>query len=370
MMDGSSEGERILIVEDDVLLARATQRALESHHVELAHDVASAKRLVREQEFDAVISDFELPDGNGAEVLACSLATHPDTPRILITSHADWETAARCLHEAEVFRVIAKPWTEEGLRGVVNAALELKHLRDERRELRATAERHQQETLDANARLEAVNHQLDRTLVIRTRQLIAAIVTAVDLRATGVGKRSRIIAALSTVFAKSLGMDAAAVEEIELAALLHDIGAIALPDCALNQEPTKHYQMPSADADRIRVPSIGYTLLKDIGFLNGAAQIVREHRERWDGLGYPQQLRREAITFGARLLAVVLRYYDVASATLLQARRDVLRDGYQFAHEAGCAAVIAAQGTQLDPSLAQRFLAQKPATWQRALEGA
>ncbi len=114
------------------------------------------------------------------------------------------------------------------------------------------------------------------------------------------GNHSHAVAELTVALARRLGVDGEELEHIRLAALLHDVGKIALPDQILNKPGSL------TDSERALVerhPVIGFELLRDLG-VGPAAGYVLHHHERWDGMGYPHGLAGPAIPFGSRLILV------------------------------------------------------------------
>ena len=111
---------------------------------------------------------------------------------------------------------------------------------------------------------------------------------------------SRAVAALAVALARRLGVDGEDLEHIHAAALLHDVGKIALPESVLNKPG------PLNDEERSlmeRHPIIGFELMRDLG-IEQAAAFVLHHHERWDGQGYPHGLAGAAIPFGSRIILV------------------------------------------------------------------
>ena len=340
--------ETSLIVEDDLALARATRRALEQEGraIVVVHDVKSGERMIRERDFDAILCDFELPDGHGTQVLACALGVQPEVPRILVTSHTQWDTAASCINEGQVFRVVAKPWDEEALRGVVDQALELKRLRDGRRELQALAAKYQRELAVANERLRIQNVALDREVQRRTDDFLGAVVAATDLRDTGARLRSQQVSRLAVLVGRGLRLDADALENLRLGALLHDIGSLGAADAAFEAGSPRQ-----TESERRRIPELGWSILCRVDFLRGASRIVRHHRESWNGRGYPHGLVGEDIELGARVVAAVLRYHELVTS------HPVVDDA---AHDSACRALQGEAGATLDPAVVGVILAQSP----------
>jgi diguanylate cyclase (GGDEF)-like protein/putative nucleotidyltransferase with HDIG domain len=111
---------------------------------------------------------------------------------------------------------------------------------------------------------------------------------------------SRTVASLAIALARRLGVDGEELEHIQVAALLHDVGKIALPEAVLSKPG------PLTDEERALVerhPVIGFELISDLGIAR-AATLVLHHHERWDGQGYPHGLSGADIPFGSRIILV------------------------------------------------------------------
>ena len=102
--------------------------------------------------------------------------------------------------------------------------------------------------------------------------------------------------------AKELNLPNDEIEALRAAALLHDIGKLAVPE----QIISKPGRLTPEEFERMKVhPLVGAEILERVAFPYSVAPIVRSHHERWDGSGYPDGLRAEEIPIGARILAVV-----------------------------------------------------------------
>jgi diguanylate cyclase (GGDEF)-like protein/putative nucleotidyltransferase with HDIG domain len=111
---------------------------------------------------------------------------------------------------------------------------------------------------------------------------------------------SRTVASLAVALAQRLGVDGEELEHIHVAALLHDVGKIALPEAVLSKPG------PLTEEERSLVerhPIIGFELIRDLGIAR-AATFVLHHHERWDGRGYPHRLSGAEIPFGSRIILV------------------------------------------------------------------
>lgn len=130
---------------------------------------------------------------------------------------------------------------------------------------------------------------------------LQALAAAIDARDPYTFGHSQRVSYYSVEIAKLMGLESSAIEVIRRAALLHDIGKIAIPDSTLR----KPGPLSAAEwAEMKRHPEIGEQMVGDLRFLQEAAPFIRCHHERWDGRGYPDGLSEEAIPLGARILSV------------------------------------------------------------------
>jgi HD-GYP domain-containing protein (c-di-GMP phosphodiesterase class II) len=113
------------------------------------------------------------------------------------------------------------------------------------------------------------------------------------------------VARLAERLAQKLELPPQQVDQIRYAGYLHDIGKVGISSGLLNRSRDRFVGEP----EPLRLhPEIGASILAPIRFLAPAAQILRAHHERWDGLGYPKGLRQHQIPLGARVLALANAY--------------------------------------------------------------
>ncbi len=109
--------------------------------------------------------------------------------------------------------------------------------------------------------------------------------------------------------AKSVGLSPAAIQGVKTAALLHDIGKLAVPEHILS----KPGPLTQEEFQKIRIhPEVGAEIIAAVPFPYPVAPIILSHHERWDGKGYPQGLKGEEIPIGARILTIV-DYFDAVT---------------------------------------------------------
>ena len=143
-----------------------------------------------------------------------------------------------------------------------------------------------------------------------TRQLLESMADAVDLRDAYTGGHSRRVAEYTRGILHEMNVRGVEAELIYVAARVHDIGKIGVPDVILNKPgrltPEEKRIMDSH-------PERGAELLARYSDFARGVEIVRHHHERWDGQGYPQGLKDLDIPFGARVIAVVDSYDAMTS---------------------------------------------------------
>ncbi|ACX51786.1 metal dependent phosphohydrolase [Ammonifex degensii KC4] len=130
---------------------------------------------------------------------------------------------------------------------------------------------------------------------------IDCLIAALEARDPYTRGHSSRVAKLTELLLLELGVGGREAELIHLAAHLHDIGKIGIPDEILH----KPGKLTPAEWAKIQEhPVIGYRILSHAPSLKEIAVLVLHHHERWDGKGYPEGLRGEAIPFGSRVIAV------------------------------------------------------------------
>jgi putative two-component system response regulator len=133
------------------------------------------------------------------------------------------------------------------------------------------------------------------------------------------------------------------LEAISAAALLHDIGKLGIPDRLLH----KPGPLTADEYDQVKQHAIiGADILSAMAFTGPLALIVRHHHENWDGTGYPDGLRGEAIPIGARVLAIV-DCYDALTSDRPYRR--------SLSHERATAMILERKGTMYEPAIADAF---------------
>ena len=230
-----------------------------------------------------------MPGRTGMDLLASVRLQHPDTAVIMVTAVDDRKTAIQAL-KLGAYGYIIKPFDVNELAINVASALE-------RRRLTLLSQAHQ-EHLENEVRR--------RTAEIRNREeeIALRLVAAAEHRDTDTGAHVRRIGRYSARLARALGWSPLAVDDLGVAAMMHDIGKIGVPDSIL----LKPGPLTPEEFTIIKQhTTIGARILQEsrIPLLEMAHEIALSHHEWWNGNGYPERRAAEAIPDSARIVSVV-----------------------------------------------------------------
>jgi len=143
--------------------------------------------------------------------------------------------------------------------------------------------------------------QSHETLAATMTKTVGALATAIELRDPYTAGHQRQVAALAYAIAQELNISEKQIEGVHMAALIHDIGKIAVPSEILS----KPAPLSETEFALVKVHSqVGYEILRGIDFETPIAKIILQHHERMDGSGYPNQLEGDDILLEARIIAV------------------------------------------------------------------
>ena len=175
--------------------------------------------------------------------------------------------------------------------------------------------------------------------------MIDALARAMTARDGDTQQHSQRVQRYAGALAREAGItDYPTLEAIDVAALLHDVGKLGIPDRVLH----KPGPLTAGEYDQVKQHVIiGSDLLSAVAFPSSLALIVRHHHENWDGTGYPDGLRGEGIPLGARVLAIVDCYDALISDR-----------PYRRALSHGCAVAMIHDGrsTLYDATIVDAFL--------------
>jgi putative two-component system response regulator len=337
---------RILVVDDELFVREILVRKLQGlgYVCDSSEDGPTALKALSEHPYDLLLTDIMMPVMSGVDLIKEATKLCPELAVILVTSVIDLEVAIDAL-KLGAYDYITKPFSLEEVTVAVARALEKRKL--------VIANLKYQETLEEQvaSRTRQLREALD-VLQASYHSTLVALGTALDSRDADTGCHSYRVTLYSTRIARQMGLGHKEIRSIEQGALLHDIGKIGVPDDLL-RKPER--LTDSEWAMMRRHPEIGFRILSGIKFLQGAGQIVLQHHERWDGLGYPKGLDGENIMMGARIFALADAFDSMTSDRPFQVA---------CSFEAGREEIRRCAGKQFDPCVVEAFLQIPMEEWQ------
>ncbi|MBI5938512.1 MAG: response regulator [Betaproteobacteria bacterium] len=350
----------VLCVDDEANILGSLRRLFrpEGYRLLTAESGAAGLAILEAEPVDLVISDMRMPEMNGAQFLEQVRARWPDTVRLLLTGYADIGSTIEAINKGQIYRYLSKPWDDNDMLITVRQALERKAMERENQRLTALTRRQNEELRELNTHLETKvkerTAELQRTLdalSAANEKLKGNFLTTIKVFSTLMGLRfgdkagrARQVTELARRLALKLGLEPAAVQDVTFAGMLKDVGKLALPDELLTR-PEQGLRTEEFAVLR-KYPLKGEAALMAIEELRGAAKLLRSHRERFDGMGYPDGLRGLAIPQGARILALA-HDYEALQAGMLINKRLSSADALTFIQEG--------RGKRYDPQVVDAF---------------
>jgi putative two-component system response regulator len=314
----------------DVLVRAA---ALWNYHCQTASTAEQAVELLQRCLTPIVVTDLRMPGRGGLWLVREIRRRWPQVGIIVLTAGHDPADAAEC-RRAGAHHYFFKPIKLDELRHVLETTWQGYHRQQEHQRIH-------------DALQEAVRRQTRR--VRRTYlSAIASLVRTVEERDPYTAGHSRRVRAYALHLAAALGLERRQRKQLGLAALLHDIGKVGIPDDILHKPDRLN---PEEDRIIRSHPQVGERILAPVVRSRAVLSAIRGHHERLDGSGYPDALSGDDIPLLARILALP-DCYD--ALTTSRAYRPALPRGEALA------ILEAEAGTHFDPLMVQTFLRIAP----------
>lgn len=290
----SPQSASVLIVDDEPQLRRAitaflTRRGFEVESVPSALD---ALAHLRNRRFELMLCDVRMPDSSGLELLPRALEIDPELAIVMLSGVDDANTASAALQlGAAEYVVKPAPFAE----------LEIVLLRALRERDAAMRRRRARRARKVELSLRTVELEAERRRVREmTIAMVDALINAMEAKDIYLRGRSQRVADLAASIAEMLELDPDVVEDVRLAARLHDVGMIGIREAILHKPGALTPEEYDHVKDHVR---IGVEILRPLRHLGPVLDYVHDHHERFDGTGYPRGLAGEAISVGGRILA-------------------------------------------------------------------
>jgi response regulator RpfG family c-di-GMP phosphodiesterase len=293
----------LLIVDDEQNILNSLKRELKNENYDI-YTAGSAKEgleLLNALEVGVLLTDRMMPGMDGIAFLTTVRELYPDIVRLLLTGQATLKSAMDSINHSQIFSYLTKPWESDELKLTISRAFEHYNLLLENKRL-------QKLTHEQNEALTLMNANLENRVNERTRQLqesiregIIMLATAAEARDDNTGDHIYRIRELTRKICKGMNLSPRETSDISFFSMMHDVGKIHIPDHIL----MKPGSLTDDEFNIMRTHAvIGEKILGNKPFYKTAREIARSHHEHWDGTGYPDGLKGEAIPLSARIVAI------------------------------------------------------------------
>ena len=352
---------KILFVDDEPGVLKALKRACFSQdwNVTIMESAPQALKLMESTNFCVVVSDMRMPQMSGAEFLSLVRQKQPRAVRILLTGYSDDNDTAKAINEGKIYSYLHKPIANEALIKTIEMALEYRKreverlrihrlLWDQNKSLKGAntnlLEDNKQRTAEVEQGLlimQTVNNQL-RSSLDSTIELLNGVV---EMRESDTKGHSKRISNFCMSLANEVKLSEQEIQQLQIASSLHDIGTLGFSD----QLTCKAFDFLSKQDQEVykQHAIIGESILNKASGLEQAALYVRQHHEYLDGTGYPDGLKADEISVGARIICLCSEFDSMVCGRKFKK---------EFTTEQAIEYLQKEKGKKYDLSLTQSFI--------------
>lgn len=350
------EAVSILLVDDEENILRSIQRLLMDEEYEIETATSGEEGLAKLKTLPnvgVIVSDQRMPGMNGAEFLGRSREIAPHAIRILLTGYSDVTATIEAINKGGASRYIAKPWDDDELLQALRDAVVQSRREAEARHLNAVIDQQKQDLEEWNDSLRkrllqsatTIREQSQAIRSLDDKAPLAILNRTFDNLFEVMGDRgavhARTVSTLVTDVARRMGLDAETVARFRLAALLHDAGKFGTHAATSNKHPE---ELSESELGEYRQhPLRGEAMFAQVEELADILPLIRGHHEAFNGSGFPDGLKGEAIPLGARLIAIA-DFIEKSARSVEHLRADYALMNARYHGE-----------TLLDPQLITKF---------------
>lgn len=293
----TAKPHRILIVDDEEPIRGLIQQIVsrEGYECVTASGVDEALAILAHERFSLLISDINMPDKTGLDLLLAAVGLDEEMAIVMATAVDDRSVAVHTL-EMGAYGYIIKPFgRNELLISIANAI--------RRRELEVNNRKYSEGLEELVKERTKKVREAEQEVRDSREETIYRLAKAAEFRDNETAQHTMRIGVYCDILAKQAGYPAEFCEQMRVASLLHDVGKIGIPDAIL----LKPGSLTKEEFDIIKTHTeIGFRILEDSHseLLRMGAEIAFTHHEKFDGSGYPRGLSGTDIPLAGRLTAV------------------------------------------------------------------
>jgi len=321
----------ILVVDDEEFIRTLVRERLElsGYSIGEASNGKDALAKLSTERYSVLLTDIRMPEMDGIALLKESASRYPDTAGIVMSAHAELNTAVAAL-KIGACDYITKPFNFDVLLITIENAIRKKAIERQLQDYQVNLEKKVKEQTD-----------LINSMYVRSIDALIKALEAKDFYTRGHSQR---VTMYSVAIGKSMHLPMEQIELLRQAAVLHDLGKIGVREEILN----KPEKLTEREFKEITLhPEVAIRILEPIPFFRPLLPAILHHHERFDGRGYPRGLAGNDIPLESRIMAIA-DTFDAMTST--RAYRNAL------SLEAANAEILRCSGAQFDPKIVPVFM--------------
>jgi response regulator RpfG family c-di-GMP phosphodiesterase len=293
----------LLIVDDEQYVLSALKRLFrkDTHEVIAVEAPSRALEVLRERQVAVIVSDYRMPEMDGVQFLRQAREVAPEAIRIILSGYAEIHAILSAVNDGGIHKYLTKPWNDEQLRLEVKAGFDQYVLSKTNRVLQETLQHRNEELLGLTRSLEAEHARQQENF----RATIEMLVAVPKMKHPEELVHTERVRAICRAMGETMGWTPDDIESLGLAARLHDIGNLGVDARILLKEGELSAEERSEVQQHTVYPG---KMLHGVTGMEKIVRILRSHHENFDGSGYPDGLKGDAIPRASQILYIADAY--------------------------------------------------------------